>query len=310
MEQQVEQTAPAADSTDSVDAKLDRFFEPEEQQAEQQTQQTDQTQVGEQAAEQTSETQAALEEIDFEGERFQVPPKLKAAFMRQADYTQKTQAVAERERMVALHQQRQQIEQQFQQHVQPEMTALNELEAAIKQYDNVNWQALDTDTLVKTRHSLDMLKERREQMREAINGKRGEFEGKMREAHQKSLAEANQFLSRHIPKWGPEVQNALLSYGQGEGYSDVELGSIRDPRLIRTLWKAQQYDALQAGKSIAAKRATSASPVVKPGASQQQTSAAQQYGDTVKQLHQAKDPNRKKDLLDKAIDLKLGRFLK
>lgn len=308
MEGTVEQTAQTADS--SVDSKLDRLVGGEEEPQQQQTEETAQTQGEEQAAEQTSETQAALEEIDFEGVRYQVPTSLKAAFMRQADYTQKTQAVAERERMVALQQQRQQIEAQFQQSAQPEITALHELEAAIKQYDNVNWQALDTDSLVKTRHALDMLKERRDRVKEGIQTKHGEFEGKLRETHQSAVREANAFLTRHIPKWGPDVQNAIMSYGQTEGYSDVELGSIRDPRLVRTLWKAQQYDALQAGKSIAAKRTTGVPPVVRPSAGTQQASLAQQTSDTVKQLHQAKDPTRRKELLDKAIDLKLGRFLK
>jgi hypothetical protein len=309
-QQLVEQTTSQTTADSSLDSKLDRLAGGEEQPQQQQTEETVQTQDGEQAAQDPSEAAAALEEVDFEGERYQLPPKLKAALMRQADYTQKTQAVSERERMVALQAQRQQIEAQFQQVAQPEITALHELEAAIKQYDNVNWQALDTDSLVKTRHALDMLKERRERVKEAVTAKRGEFEGKVREVNQSALREANAFLSRHVPKWGPEVQNGLMSYGQAEGYSDVELGSIRDPRLIRTLWKAQQYDALQAGKSIAAKRTNGVPPVVKPGATQGTSSHAQQTADTIKQLHQAKDPVRKKELLDKAIDLKLGRFLK
>lgn len=314
MEPQVEQTAPAADSTDSVDAKLDRFFEPEQQETE--VQQDTQSQGEEQATEQPkeevqseAETQEALEEVEFEGAKYQLPAAIKSALMRQQDYTQKTQAVAERERMVALHQQRQQIEGQFQQSVQSEMQTLTELETAIKQYSNVDWQALDTDSLVKTRHALDMLKERRDQVKDQIEGKRGEFNQKLQENTQQALRQANDYLSKAIPKWGPEVQKELMSYGQTEGYTDVELGSIRDPRIIKSLWKAQQWDKLQAGKTVAAKRAKGVPPVVKPGATKQVASQATQYADTVKQLHQAKDPQRKKDLADKAIDLKLSRML-
>lgn len=309
--EQVEQTA-SADSTDSVDAKLDRFFGPDEEQ----TQQTGQEQSEEQAVEQTQETeqsgeetQPALEEVEWEGQKYQLPPVLKSALMRQQDYTQKTQAVAERERMVALQNQRQQIEGQFQQSIGPELQALNSLEAAIQQYHNVDWQALDTDALVKTRHNLDMLKERRNDVQKAIEGKRGEFDQRLQAVNREAMQKANEVLARSIPKWGPETQKELSSYGQSEGYTDVELGNIRDPRLIKTLWKASQWDKLQAGKPLAAKRASGVPPVVRPGATKPVASQGAQLSDTVKQLHQAKDPTKKKELFDKAVDLKLSRML-
>lgn len=311
--QQVEQTAPA-DSTSPMDALMDRVMGPDEEEV----QQTTQEQGGEQAAEQTqetaveaeTETQPALEEVEWEGRKYQLAPELKSALMRQQDYTQKTQQVAERERMVALQIQRQQLEHTFQQSIGPEAQSLSELESAIKQYNNVDWQQLDTDSLVKTRHALDMLKERREEVRKAIEVKRQQFEGQVHEVNQKSLAQANEYLQKHIPKWGPEVQRELMAYGQTEGYTDVELGSIRDPRIIKTLHKAQLWDKLQAGKPLTAKRATGVPPVVKPGAAKPPASQAVQYADTVKQLHQAKDPAKKKTLLDKSIDLKLDRMFK
>lgn len=312
-QQQVEQTT-SVDSADPMDALMDRVMGPDEEK--QVPQEEPQAQGEEQAAEQpeetveASETQPALEEVEWEGQKYQLPPVLKSALMRQQDYTQKTQAVAERERMVALQVQRQEIEAQFQQSVGPESQALAELESAIKQYQNVDWQALDTDSLVKTRHALDMLKERRTELQKTLEGKRGEFEQKLQGLHRESLQKANEVLARAIPKWGPETQKEIFSYGQTEGYTDVELGSIRDPRIIKSLWKAQQWDKLQAGKTVAAKRATGVPPVVKPGATKPVASPAAQYADTVKQLHQAKDPERKKALLDRSIDLKLDRMFK
>lgn len=311
-ESTVEQTTETVDSTSSVDDKLDRFFEPEpeaqqdpaqgDEQAEEQTQETE--------ASTETETQPALEEVEWEGEKYQLPPKLKSALMRQEDYTKKTQEVAEARRLVELQIQQRHLETEFQQATSQEQSTLAELEAAIKQYNNVDWQALDTDSLVKTRHALDMLKERRSEVQKQIEGKRGDFEGKMRETHQKALQQANEYLTKAIPKWGVEVQKELMSYGQNEGYTDVELGSIRDPRIIKSLWKAQQWDRLQAAKPLATKRASGVPPVVKPGAIKPVASHQAQLSDTVKQLHQSKDPSRKKELLDKALDLKLSRMLK
>jgi hypothetical protein len=312
METQVEQTATVADSTDPMDALMDRITGSEEQEVQPEPQE----QGAEQAAEQTTEaveateTQPALEEVEWEGAKYQLPPQLKSALMRQQDYTQKTQAVAERERMVALHQQRQQIEGAFQQSVSQEQIQLHQLEAAIKQYENVNWQQLDTDTLVRTKHQLDSIRDQRDQVKQALDGKRQQFEAQVQDLTRQALAKANEVLQRAIPKWGPEVQRDLMSYGQNEGFTDVELGSIRDPRLIKTMWKAQQWDKLQAGKTVAAKRASGVPPVLKPGAAKPVASPQAQYADTVKQLHQAKDPERKKALLDKSIDLKLDRMFK
>lgn len=311
MDTQVEQPAQV-DSTDPMDTLMDRVMGADEevQQAAQEQGGEQAEQQPEQAEEQAVETAPALEEVEFEGERYQLPPSIKSALMRQQDYTQKTQSVAERERMVALHIQRQQIESQFQQTVGPEQQALNELDAAIRQYNNVDWQKLDTDSLVRTRHSLDQLKEQRAEVEKRIEGKRGEFDTHMQGIQREALQKANEFLARSIPKWGVEVQKELMSYGQTEGFSDVELGAIRDPRLIKTLYKASQWDKLQAGKTVAAKRASGVPPMLKPGAAKPAPSAQMQYADTVKQLHQAKDPERRKALLDKSIDLKLDRMFK
>src|SRR5688572_5839209 len=223
MTEAVEQT-PQGDSTGSIDDKLDRFFAPEVEEVQPEPQAQGEEQAEEQPQEaaesQPTETQEALEEVDFEGEKFSLPPKLKAALMRQQDYTQKTQQVSERERMVALHFQRQQFEQSFQQSVGSENQTLSELEAAIKRYNSVDWQALDTDSLVKTRHALDMLKEQRDEVRKKVEGKKGEYEKQMQTLNQEAMQKANEALSRSIPKWGVEVQKELMNYGQSEGYTD------------------------------------------------------------------------------------------
>jgi len=311
MSESVEQTA-SADSTSGMDALLDRMMPGEDE-----NQQDAQDQGGEQAEEQPaeseqseSETLPALEEVEFEGGKYQIPPQLKAALMRQQDYTQKTQEIAERARMVALQTQRQQIEAQFQKAVGAEQQTLHELEAAIRQYEQVNWGQLDTDTLVKTKHNLDMLKERRDQVKGDVEGKRRDFESQLHGVQQEAMRRANEALSRSIPKWGPEVQKELSTFAQSEGFTDVELSSINDPRLIKLMYKASQWEKLQAGKSIAGKRASSAPPMLKPGAVKPAGSAQTQLSEAIKQLHQAKDPVQKKKHFDRAMDLKLDRMFK
>lgn len=66
--------------------------------------------------EEKTEDDADLEEIEYDGQKFLVPPELKGAFLRQADYTQKTQALArERDQVHAAAQQTTQTLQALQQ---------------------------------------------------------------------------------------------------------------------------------------------------------------------------------------------------
>jgi len=300
------------DSATSIDDKLDRFFEgPEEE-----VQQPADTQAAEQPQEQPQEAPDESEEdFDYEGLKLRLPreaaTKLKSAVEGYKDYTRKTQEVADARRMVELHTQQRHIEGMFQQSAQQEFSQLAELEAAIKQYQNVPWQTLDTDTLVKTKHAYDTLKEQRTEIQRQLQIKQQQFGQQLEAVKQELGKKAEEALSRSIPKWSPETQSAILSYGQSKGFSENEIAQLKlDPRLMKTFWQAQQWEQLQSAKPLAAKRAMGVPPVVRPGATKQVASAQAQYADTLKQLHQAKDPGRKKELLDRSIDLKLDRMFK
>ena len=82
------------------------------------------------------------EEIDYEGEKYKVPAKLKEAFLRQADYTRKTQEVAEQkrdiERQAAEVQQRAQFNQQ---HVQ-DVAKVMAIDEQLAKYQGLDWNAI------------------------------------------------------------------------------------------------------------------------------------------------------------------------
>ena len=81
-----------------------------------------------------------------------------------------------------------------------------------------------------------------------------------------------------MPRWQkPEVFQAdakqIAEYGLKEGYTPAEMNSIRDARMVRTLWKAKEYDRLIAQRSDKVKLMQKAAPMAKPGASTGTTAA-------------------------------------
>lgn len=58
------------------------------------------------------------------------------------------------------------------------------------------------------------------------------------------LEQAVQELPTRVPSWGKETKQAIDEYLTSDhyGYSDAELASVMDPRLVELAWKAWQFD--------------------------------------------------------------------
>lgn len=248
----------------------------------------------------------ALEEVEFEGEKYQLPPKLKSALMAKHDYTVKTQEVAEQRRMVEMRAQAMQHEAHFQQSVAQELNQLSQLDAQIAQYNDVNWSGLGAEDMMRARFALDKLKEDRNNLAQQLQGKRGEFDQKIHSLRVEARNKGEAFLKGKIPNWGPDVQKELQAYGTAEGYSDVELAGVVDPRIINTLWKASQWDKLQSQKGKVLQKAQQAPPVLKPGASSTQTAKATQEATYRKSLREAKTPQERSQIIQARFATKLG----
>lgn len=212
-------------------------------------------------------TEPEVVEVEFEGKQYKLPPELKDKLMTQSDYTRKTQELAEQRKLLDTQVQLQQQEQQFRQAVAPEMEQLNKLDIQLAQYKGLDWASMDVETMTRTRIAYDQLKEAREDINQTLQGKRQQFDQYRQKVMSEVTQKGHEYLKKHIPNWGsPEIGQQLTKYGLQEGYSDVELGSLTDPRIIKTLWKARQWDELQAQKSNPTKVTPKAPPAVKPGA--------------------------------------------
>ncbi len=201
------------------------------------------------------------EEIDYEGEKYRVPKVLKEAFLRQTDYTQKTQSLAS-ERKAFEHQQtmfKETSERQMQ-HIQ-DYAQLHALDMQLQQYQNIDWQKLiDTDPVEAMK--IDRQYRSLSEMRGGIVTRIQQVEAQEAFERQRSTArlieEGQATLKREIPNWSDETRQAITDYAISSGFNSQEVSQVIDPRQVKVLHKAYLYDQMMK------KAATTPKPEVKP----------------------------------------------
>ncbi len=234
--------------------------------------QTDTEQPTDEApAEDSQEEQPAAdeEEVELDGERLKLPKKVAEAVMRQQDYTRKTQEVAQQRRTVEDRAQYLDAREHILQNTFQEAAELQATAKQLEQYAALDWNALIAD-------------DPQQAMRLSIA--RQELQAKVaqkQQAVQSLIANAEAARSQHLAKQQDlgrvELQRRVgalsetdrkRTYEQGValGYTDQEMSTIADPRIMHALYKAAQWDALQAAKPQAMKKVAQAPAAVKPSA--------------------------------------------
>ena len=223
------------------------------------------------------DTGPKLSEVEIDGKLYAVPEEIKDGYLRQADYTKKTQEVAQARRhvetMLQAASQAVQASQQFADIIGQiksadaslqafhsldwnDLRATDPVEYAAKQADFVRWQSY-RDGLVR---NLSDAKQRVDYVQAAETAQRVQF--------------GAQLLSQQIPGWGEQKMKEIRSAAQRYGYQDAELDGITDPRAVLVLHKAAEYDKLQASRVSRAQQVKNLPPVAKPTARPNQDKAA------------------------------------
>jgi hypothetical protein len=277
-----EQAAPQGADSLSIEQRIGNFFgndtpapkqpkpapAPQAQEATEESpnEPTDQAPNDEETASETSNEESTApqySEVEFEGRQYQVPPELKDAIIRHADYTQKTQALAE-QRKVFEHQQAQMraahIAQEFNHSIAPQLSEIAQIDAQLAQYDKVNWREIPADE--RSLHMLEM--QRLEKLKDAkekeVELKRGEHSKQFHEQLAKLQSDAAALLKQRIPSWGEASAKEVRDWALNNGFTQDEVSSIHDPRHAEVLWKAAQYDKAKSSAKPVIAQAKAAKP--------------------------------------------------
>jgi len=203
-------------------------------------------------------------EIEFEGTLYEVPIALQDAFLKNADYTQKTQDVSTKAKEVEVLQgavQLQKDQYDFAQSIQGDVLKAQQLEDQALQthkYLKDNVDELSAVDITKLQMAIDESRSERDKIVSGLQGKQQDFQQAQQQANTELLKQGTEVLRQRISSWGEESQKQVRTYALEIGFTDNEIQSVVDPRQVEVLWKASQYDALQQGKAAAVQKVVSA----------------------------------------------------
>lgn len=206
------------------------------------------------------------EEIEYEGNRYKVPKPLAKGVMLQADYTKKTQEVAEIRRAAEAEKARIVEEQKAFQEDRQEHVQAYALWQQLEQFKNVNWQQLDSEDPLQAQQLFRQYTMLRDAHRDIV----GKLQSK--QMQRKSVAEAEQAklrdqtratLAKEIPNWSPKAEQELTEYALKHGYKaeEVKAALDSDARPFKFLHKALLWDQHVERTRKAATQPPSAEPV-------------------------------------------------
>jgi hypothetical protein len=204
-----------------------------------------------------------------DGSEIEAPiSELKSGYMRHADYTQKTQALAEERKQAAAD-----IAKQYESAGQfvKEQAALVNVQTQLNAFARADWNALYAQNPAEAGRLQAQWKQLEEHgkalaadYQQKMQARQAQTAQEFQQRSQEALAE----LQREIPGFGDANLKTMREYGLKRGFSDAELTQVNDARMLKVLNDAAQWQALQSGKSMVQKKVQAAPPkTTKPGAS-------------------------------------------
>ncbi len=271
--------------------------------------QPEEAQATEEAVEESTETEAeyAEEEVEeqpkprykakVDGEEIEVDiDELINGYQRTADYTKKSQALAEQRKAIEAERVHlEQVKQERQAYAQ-KLQALNQFLSqqdqgenleALKESDPIGYAVKVAE---RTEREKQLAVVRAEQQRIAQ-----QQQAEQQQSLQNHLKSEAQKLSAAIPELstpkGDEVRKQIREYAKSQGWSDEELGSVYDHRAVVALYKAMKFEQLQKSKPEIQKKVSQAPKMLKSGTSVPPTKSQQdkQLSQRLKQTGKVKD---------------------
>ena len=229
--------------------------------------------------------------VKVDGKELEVSKdELLRGYQREADYTRKTQKLAEERRMV--ESEFQQVRGEREQYAQ----ILGQLQQKLNEFEPVepDWNTLEANDPIEyarqwTTH------QRRLQQQSAIQQEQQRLglmqQDELRKHMQSVLVNETVRLKDAIPEWkSPDVAKtegrALIEYGQKMGFSEQELGTITDSRALVALRKAWKYDEMMSKRPTLQAKIKKAPRMITPGSTGSVSSKSSELNSAKKRLAQ------------------------
>ena len=267
----IEEEATPTEEEESTEETQDESFEEE---SEEESEEEDES---EESAEDQEEEEEPLFTVTANGEEIEVTyDELLKGYSRQADYTKKTQDVAQQRK--EYEQAKAQYEASLpelqnlkEQYVQVLNDTISNSMAGLERF-NIDWDRLKEDDRDEYLIKREEFRQAQDDLRE--HQSRREYEQQQLSQQQQSemrkvLHEETQKLVSVMPEWGDnekrkEIITGIREYATSHGYSQEELATLADHRALIMLHKAMQFDNISQS-DIKAKKVKNKPKVVRSG---------------------------------------------
>ena len=253
-----EQTA-----SEVADTTVDEEVVEETQEAEEVEEEAPESEEEGQAEEETEE-EVAEEEYDVvaeedlkytikvDGKDYEVDiEELKNGYQRQADYTRKSQALAEqRKETEQIQSERERLEQERQMYANGLQMLQEQQSAKLQEFESTNWEELKSEDPYQYMLKKDEYRDAQEkvhnvqQQQALIQQERAEEANKAR-AH--FVQQEYNRLVEALPEWSDEkstVKKDVQEYAKSVGFLPEEINQLADHRSVLIIKKAMEYDKL------------------------------------------------------------------
>lgn len=204
------------------------------------------------------------EEVEWDGEVYAMPKKIKEALLRQQDYTKKTQEVAEQRKAVEERAEMLSQQEQLMAVALPKVVELKTIDDRLNQFKQLDWSALvESDPVQATK--LNIAYQQLQQQRQEVMAEVGQMQNQHRELtekqRQQTLKAGMEQVKKAIPNFNAELARSIAETTKGYGFSQKEIDQLADPRFVLALHDAHQWRKLQASKSTVTKKVADVKPV-------------------------------------------------
>jgi len=217
-----------------------------------------------QAEEETEEEVAEEEEYDVvaeedlkytikvDGEELEVGiDELKNGYQRQADYTRKSQALAEqRKETEAIQSERMQLEQERQMYANGLQMLQEQQTAKLKNFDSVEWEALKAEDPYQYMIKKDEYRDAQERVTNIQQQQNLVQQEQAQQAQQARAHFVKQEYSRLVdalPEWNDTnstIKKDIQEYATSVGFKPEEINQLADHRSVLIIKKAMEFDKL------------------------------------------------------------------
>jgi len=210
--------------------------------------------------------------VKVDGQEYDVTQdELVKGYQREADYTKKTQNLAEQRKAVEAEksavEQAKQLRDTYAQRLQIIEQALrsqtpSEDLDALKEVDPIGYAVKVAENSEKEKQLYAI---RAEQARIA-QMQQSEQTQHLQQVVASEAEKLTKFLPEYAdPEKGEQVRSNIKKYAESVGFSSDELSKVYDSRAVLTLYKAMQYDKLMSNKGEVTKKVGQAPKMVKAG---------------------------------------------